>query len=405
MNDILQSRAQLCKNSLDSCLQNYATNRDPNQLVGQFLDQEGQDSPQYGIFGICIWMMLTHDSEITPISSLSNNCKSYLKEIVFDEQGDRNAIELKRVTLKITYGLEALGQHVDATQEFSELRDRLEKAQRPDGGWGFFIDSTEGHHIPTAMAIRGLRNQMNLAKRLIGGIKYLKEKVSSIENYYEKLFILNSMQIAIESNNKLKKELNIDVPKLIKRTIKALIKSVGLNPAQFANPLIVDYNDKEARTRYFRLSPNSVVLLESMVLISSKDLTYLRAYSGRKVFNEVAENLEDMHQFKTEITGLRASTGTYLFTQRVLDLIIHSREASNKPNWWKNFKGWFKVSISFGYNISWNFGILTLTSVLAIGLDYYSSAYNYDLYFLRNLFIGISIKSFLDIVKSLSKLN
>lgn len=405
MGDTLQQQAKDALVKLQDCLKWYSKNRHSNTYVGQFLDEEGCKNEQAGIYGMSIWLVLTNDIRTdSDILIIRNQCKEKLKEIVnkakaklsrsANIQPTSDEYEIRYIVPKICYAFEALNQLDDAKTEAGTLQKYISDAQKDDGSWGFLIGSNEGSSVITSLVLRSFKAEPSFIVNLKNGLDYIKTNFNNIGNLYERLFVLNTIQMLdkIETNRK------VDVEKYIKITIRDLYKEVYYNPTKFANPINIDYNDTGARrTRYFRI-PTDMILLESLTLISGSNLQYLHAHAGRRILKYLSDSLKKSSKFTKDTSGHRASVGFYFFVTSVLKLISDKR-TSRLSNFAKDIHGWFDCSISFGMDFTYNLLILIITLVILI------LASLYQVTVITQLFIGIFIKYLLDLFKSLYNLS
>lgn len=370
MNDI-QNAAQEILNYVDSCVGHYAEKRKLD-CVGQFLDQEGCENNQCGIYGMSGWLMLaSHNTSAAKVVQLTNACKQYLINLtnqinVADNDGshlselksrpESNLYELRFIVPKMIYAYEGLSRFNDCKAYSAQLQGYIIEAQRSDGSWGFFLDSANGSLFVTSFAVRAFWRDPSFQRNLLLGLRYLEQNYKNTSNLYERLFVLNTIQM-LDKRSDL--SVTRDHRAEIKNTIQQLIKSVYSNPTKSANPLNIDFND-EQRTRFIRI-PTDLILLESCFLLSGHRFLYLRSHIGRQVFKNVTECLQGPF-FSRDTSGHRAAIGTFVYIAEVMKSIVSARGANcRRWLWWPI--AWLCCSTAFGINFSFHALVFSLVCV------------------------------------------
>jgi hypothetical protein len=394
MSDIVHDRVKTAQAKIQELLEQYARKRDCAYYVGQFLDDEGCQNSQSGLYGMSVWLCLTSEINEGHVLELRESCKTKLKEIVnrvkrsrvVTPKADSEDYEVKNLTPKICYLFEALNQLNDAKDEAQYLLKLINESQQADSSWGFSLELGNGNPIVTSLVLRAFQNEPSFAANLKKAVVYLHSNTNQIKSFYEKLFVLNTIQIVNKSNMQVESDIKSTIKKIYGRPYYNLATSSLIN---------VDYTDSSGKTRYFRL-PTDMIFLESLALISGGNLEYLRVYEGKYIIDNLLENLNQSSKFTTDTSGHRASVGIYFFIDGVLKLISR-KKASRLPSWFKDIHGWMSYSLSFGIDLAWNLILFILASSLSLIFTFF------NITDLARIFLGILIKSLLDILKSISR--
>jgi hypothetical protein len=383
----LAERAAAAIKGIDTAFIRYAAAR-KTVGVGQFLDQEGCESPQIGIYGMSIWLLLTSAvANDANVKRLREECAQLLADATLGIAPDNNlgdeAIkralkhtdELKSIVPKMAYACAALftvpARHAAATT----LLDRLTTAQR-NGGWGFTTTATKPNVMPTALVARLLRGVSGREAILDHAVTYLRSELGAVSNPYAKLFVLNAIKHAKEDAVQARE---------IAAAISDLYVQVAKQPTKFPNPTIVDYQDN-ARTRYFRI-PSDVLLIESLAFLGGGWQLYLSAHTGRRVFDYLVASSVSMETFKVDATGHRAAME-----------LVRVRQSSDIWFWLARASGWFVSSTKFGVDFTWNLVLLLASFVAGVAFHYYDNQPA------RNVAGGIFAKSLSDGIRSIYQL-
>jgi hypothetical protein len=303
----LQNISTAGADKLISAVIDYATTRATanRDYVGQFLDKEGAKDDQLGIYGISIFLTITKDSYDTRISGLRTQCVTKIKywialadkyeltKINTDandkSQTDKaNSYELRNVIPKMCYTYEAC-YYQNLKTEASILERHLLDAQNSDGSFGFLTtdknQSEKSSILSTALVARLYFSHNTTNAKINDVLNYLKQNVIKMNNTFEQLYVLNSIQIILNQDSRLVKNGFTKNYESIQKTLKKLLTEVALNPSSFPNPINIDYNDS-GRTRYYRLY-SDLILIESLALAYPTNLHYLRGDLGERTLQKV----------------------------------------------------------------------------------------------------------------------
>jgi hypothetical protein len=285
----------------------YAKTRkaESHECVGQFLDREGARDNQFGIYGSSIFLTITKDSHDSRIADLRAQCSNKLKHWIelsnkYDllkrnhdandksQNDNANSYELKNVISKICYAYEAC-HYQSLKNETSILESHLLNAQHSDGSFGFLCtDINRGEKasmLSTALVLRLFFSHNTANSKINDALSYLKQNVIKVNNIFEQLYILNSIQIILNKDSQFLKNGFAKNHDEIRKTLKKLLTEVALNPTSFPNPINVDFNDS-GRTRYYRLY-SDLILIESLTLAYSTNLHYLRGDLGERALQKL----------------------------------------------------------------------------------------------------------------------
>lgn len=397
--------AKLSLNTYEKCLINYSTYRKENNFVGQFYDKEGAESLQYGLFGTSIFCIDSFSIKNDILLNLQNQSIEYLNDIVQKSNFKRtyknsHINEVKRIILKIGIVYKALLKYNIYKNSVESLLNRLKESQKNNGSWGFFTNSKKGHIVTTSIIIRTIENNEINSEIIIKGIYYILNNYKKNKNLFQSLYSLNSILIIIKENDLIRSKIKTNISRAIIKLIKKINSEIKLDPSIYPNPPIADYNDEKGRTRFYRLPPNSVILLESFTLVSNKNLFYLQNFTGKKIFDKTIKLFLQKNEFRKDLNGLRASTHSLHSTKESLELIIKQTD-SKLSKTTKRFIGWFINIFTFGTNITLNFNIFLGSIIISLIIHYYFVEFKYTI----NIFLGLSLKSLLDIINSIRKVS
>jgi hypothetical protein len=395
---------QKAKKSIDTyekCLVNYTKHRQQNEYVGQFYDNEGARANQFGLFGTSIYSIDAQSIENSEVRKLRGSCLDYLSDIVKKSNSKRqfkngHIDEVKRIILKIAIVYDALAISPKYKSESNILLDRLQNSQKTDGSWGFFNNSEYGDLTPTSIVIRSIKDNTNSGEYVLGGINFILANFKNNHNLFQVLFALNSILLAKNVNTILSKKVDSNIRKLIKQTIRRINTRIKSDPTAFPNPPIADYNDDYGRTRFYRLPPNSIILLESLILLSDKQMSYLQSFTGKKIFDKSVDLLIQKNEFYKDFNGLRASTHSLHSTIETLELVFLKSE-NRLPKILKKLNGWIKNILVFGANVSTNLYILLGSLIACVTIYFFLEEFMAGI----SIFLGLSVKTTLDIISSI----
>jgi len=383
----LRETAGLAVVGIDRALKEYARSRTVSG-VGQFLDDEGCTSMQFGLYGMSIWLLFTraarHDVEVARVQA---DCLQLLAAAV--DGGPlalpKHVEELKAVVPKMAYACAALYTSPSAHGQATALLQRLKTATKK-GGWGFSTTGDKPNVMATALVIRLLRGVSGNSFVLEDAVSYLRSELGGIQNPYAKLYVLTSLK-------------RVDEAKVTSSELSAAIAELYLQvakqPTKFPNPTIVDYQE-QARTRYFRI-PSDVILVEALAYLGGGWQLYLSAHTGRRVFGYLAAHCAALERFKLDAIGHRPSVGTYMYLRDAMEL-IKVRQTTEVSLPLARLAGWFAASAKFGLDFTWNLFALLGSGAGTMLLHYYGHTT------LRNILAGAFVKSLLDAGRSLWQL-
>lgn len=309
------------------------------KYVGQFLDQEGIHDSQYGIYGMSVFLILTKnsfDSRVIEIRTQNieklkfwiDSTKSYDLSNQTKDANDKtdsdksNVYELRCVIPKICHAIEACSLYTELSEQKKILASHLYNAQNVNGSFGFLTSEKDidlkTSLINTALVLRTYLIHSDNFEKKNNCINYLQNNFQKLNNVFEQLYILNSIQVAILKDTSLAKNELLKVKVNIQKNLKKIFHEVALNPTSFSNPINVDFNDSN-RTRYYRLY-SDLILIESLALAFPTNLYYLRGQIGERVLNKIWKCL-DMKSDR-DTTQHRISFGFYFNVYQILSTLI-----------------------------------------------------------------------------------
>jgi len=385
MESFVKKEAQASLNAIDACLQAYADGRDPQHRVGQFLDREGRNSAQAGVYGMSAWLLLTrHLQSHASIAALRQACARELAAAALGTSAESkfNA-DLARIVPKMAYGFAALATLAGAMHESNVLLQRILAAQnKQDGGWAFSIELAEPSNVMcTAITVRLMLGSPAAADAVKKATQFLRAALETVSDPLVRLFVLSTLAKASAA------------PKIseVAGAVKELYRKVSEHPTRYSNPTLVDYQDG-ARTRYIRI-PSDVILLEALSYLCGPWMLYLQAHSGRRTFRYVTSHTKSIQAFDIDANGNRASVGAYLYLQQTL-MTIRDRCTAQPWAWSARVSGWFAASARFGFDFTWNLIALFFSAVATLVFHWL----NWDP--IRNVTAGVAAKSLMDGMRS-----
>jgi hypothetical protein len=368
-------------------------------FVGQFLDPEGRDDDQFGVYGMSAWLLITPEiADVKHVADRREACRdglvAWTNASAIPAKADADGPdELARIIPKMAYALDALNScgGGEATQRaVGTLRSRIEGAQREsDGSWNFLVDPKGGSCIATAIVVKSLARHSNLSKVLERARQYLSDHVERIANPYEQLFVLT---VLCSSDTSVGKKATKTYRKSIKKTIRSVFQSIRRDPTQLANPLNVDFNDR-GRTRYFRM-PTDLLLLEALLLLSGPGLLYARAHAGKRLARRLVDNVCTGTEFSKDLSQHRASTGVYLHARAVL------LGMAQEPPWWLPY--WVlalcaPIAAAAAFGLSFSFNVAAVIGSGAIGFSFLQLGRKEWAF----LFFGLMLRTLADAIRSI----
>ena len=338
---ILPNLIQNGNKKLESTLVDYSQKRlaANRSFVGQFLDQEGIQDSQYGIYGMSVFLILTKNSYDYRVKDIRvQNIRKFIKWIDATSEYDlsnqetdandrtdsdkSNTYELRCVIPKICHGIEACSLYTELAQQKTILSTHLDNAQNANGSFGFLtsdknIDSKISL-INTALVLRTYLVHLDNTERRLNCINYLKDNLNKLNNVFEQLYVLNAIQVAIIKDPTLANNGLLKIKQTIRDNLKKVFHEVALNPTSFSNPINIDFNDAN-RTRYYRLY-SDLILIESLALAFPTNLYYLRGQIGERVLSKVWACLDKNSDKDT--TQHRMSFGFYFSVSQILSTLV-----------------------------------------------------------------------------------
>jgi hypothetical protein len=388
----IAEQARIAVQNLQTTLKSYAAGRPPHRFVGQFLDDEGRSSGQYGVYGMGSWVALAEDEKSAirnepEVRALTLDCKQELRRLVDDASTcghEPKASDLRVVIPKMCYAYLGLSRFLDCQTSANQLSGWVAAAQKHDGSWGYLTTSAAGCPEVTALVVRIFGAEQTLAGHLEKAIVYLRGVNASIPNLFLQLYVLNTL--VLHSNGSASR----DDRRTIKTTVAELLNQAFFNPSQFPNPINFDFNDVD-RTRYIRLSTD-VILLESLELVSGAHSLYVRGHPGRRVFKHLREVLDS--QPKKDGSGHRLTPPSALYLYQSLRPLTDTRQWHGLFGLIEKLAAYAVCSWAFGVNIEWN-----LIALVVCGIGLYFSIRSGNKVVIGG-FTGALIKTFLDTGKS-----
>jgi hypothetical protein len=255
----------------------------------------------------------------TKIYDLSNQSKDANDKTDSDKS---NTYELRCIIPKICHAIEACSFYNELSEQKIILANHLYNAQNTNGSFGFLTSDKDvdlkTSLINTALVLRTYLVNSDHSEKKLNCINYLKDNYSKLNNIFEQLYILNSIQVAILKDSSLAKNGLLKIKEVIQKNLKKIFHEVALNPTSFSNPINVDFNDSN-RTRYYRLY-SDLILIESLALAFPTNLYYLRGQIGERVLSKIWTCLDSKSDKDTTLH--RMSFGFYFNVYQVLSTLI-----------------------------------------------------------------------------------
>jgi hypothetical protein len=395
------------------------------KYVGQFIDTEGAKDAQFGIYGTSMFLVMSAHSDSEHFLSLKRQCKEILKkyvvasdynleirdlsgvpgyfkkesgEIVSAEESWLNSksevYEMKFVTSKACYALQALLLYPDCVTESEIMENAILKSQK-EGGWGYLLqDSYCSNIASTSLVLRSLKPRSRNKQAINEALQFIINNYSKEPNLFIQLYALNGVTAVLKSNADFQREFQFDYSGGLRKVIKQLYYAVKNNPTKFANPINIDFGDPIAgRTRYYRVSSN-LVLLESLFNLS-RSFHYLYIYTGKKVMNDLLGNIDQKALYVNDTSDHRASFGFYFSSFNILCSITQSKRVKRwiwfDKQWGKAQHAWY-----FGVDLRPQF-VIFLASVVVFPIAFYYINGEDRRYVYTALF-GIAVKLVADII-------
>jgi hypothetical protein len=385
---------QVALQNLFATLKTYATGRAVGARVGQFLDEEGRNQGQHGIYGMGSWIALADDDSSSirnepAVRRITDECQEELRRLVRQAKaGEKEAAPLRSVIPKMCYAHMGLEKFPDCQPEANFLSEWISQAQKPDGSWGYIVASSSGFPEITALVVRCFAREQTLSQEIHRAVEYLQKSYSSSNNPFLRLYALNTLLLHDPQNARAYKS-------AVKKGVAKLLNQAFFNPTQFPNPINLDFNDA-ARTRYIRISAD-VILLESLELISGSRRLYVRGHPGRRIFNHLMKTLASPPTRDT--TGHRLSPPSALYLHECLRRLTGTRQLSGVVGLIETGLAYLMCSWAFGVNIGWNLisvGVTVTGVIVALLIRSKFALGNV----LVGAFLGALLKSALDLGKS-----
>lgn len=334
------------RKGLSQSLLKYANDRNPGWFVGQFLDDDGRNNQQHGIYGMSAWLCITKDLEDPRVKNLREVCQNQLCAWVQAAKHSQVAnlalapespeYEVRWVAPKAAAALEALAQEPEATVEVRYLLDFLLAGRRGDHLWGFMLDASTASDLrATAMILRSVsvskpdKGWQELIDQSLGAVA---AEVENVRDSLYRLYILSTI-VSLSSNRRR----SADSRKMMAKDIAHIYSKNRSQPTAYAKPLNIDFHDL-TRMREIRL-PADAVFLEGLLLLSGKYHTIVEIGIGRQVCDKLTMCLAHV-PLNVDTSNDRASISTVLFSQRVLEAV--AKEAtSSVPSSVRRCLGWF----------------------------------------------------------------
>ncbi len=359
------------KNELVRALTDYATTRNEDYLVGQFMDRAGAEHSQRGVYGMSAWSILigefaefiSNEDIKEKALRLRTNCVKTLQQWVQD--GDKDSVnrdseayELKYVIPKICVAYQALRGLNSVPQEASVLKDRLLKARGIHSGWGFTTDAQEIHPISTCIVVRTLLEDQARICNIKDILEDLEARAKDIPDAYFLLYITTTILLCCQKYDLVSNNITLASQRAILRErLQFLLHSSAEAPLHPTCPINVDFYDSY-RTRYYRLQPD-LISLESLYLMSGPDLVYLKAYPGKPLLDKLLAVLE-AHPLAEDTYKSRMSFSTCLEIHHCLARLYNAQELKIS-----SFRANLYCFWSFA-GISANMAIMLIASLLLL---------------------------------------
>ena len=377
------------RDGLRTHLKWYRDNR-ANAFAGQFIDTEGCQSGQHGVYGMSSWCILSNEYNVDNTEKRLS-CLKEMERWVIEGEGenlatDRGPYELRNIISKICYGYSALSMSTEFDSVSTILTNRIvQSALAVDGSWGALVSSNEGDPVFTAMVLRTFEGNPAFPKdALLKAARTIREAAFKLTNPYKKLYVLNTLELL-----RPKTELS-SRRKDIERTLKKLHRSIWNNPISFVNPTIVDFNDVD-RTRYYRFA-SDLIMLESMSIISSNRYDMIMSNVG----GALLENMFEVVKTNIPISDTsrhRSSFGNYLYMHRVTQIILKKDEYESSP-FTDVVVSKFKTAQMFGIGFSLNFYSMLVLFVIMTITYFFSKP-------IATVTFGVFLKTLFDLASSL----
>jgi len=385
---------------IQETLTSYAADRKPTTFVGQFVDNEGRlDGSQFGIYGMSAWAYLTRTATNDKVKGLRSGCLAKLRAWVSEaKDGDLKELrrdpksspyELRFLAPKAAAVLEGFSRDTGSRQEAAWLRDHLLEVRRPDALWGMRLGPCEEKSlVATAQILRGLRVG-DSTDDLTVSVTQLRAEVLNEPNACVRLYLQSTIVLMTADAEQRKKARKDMWP-----TIREVVRTAGEQPFAFANPYNFHFHDS-ARVRYFCL-PTDIVLLEALVLVSGKNLIYVSAHVGRRLFDRLTEALKPV-PIQVDTIRQRPAFSTLAYYQQVLSLMNERLNSDGTVLWplVNRAVAWVSCNWALGMALRWHVIAFLLSAVIAL-----VSLHNkWDV--VNGIATGAMVKSIIDIVGNL----
>jgi len=310
----------------------YTTKR----YVGQFVDSEGIQSTQHGVYGMSAWLALcgSLDPEIV---ALRDSCRSALGQWITEsaEPGVENdpnceAYELKYVIPKICFAYRAMM----ATQNEEAARIMLSRVKDagPHGSWGPLSNSGRNERNPwtTALVVRTFKSAPGFEPLLKSALNYLYHHHKILENPCLRLYVLNTIAIADPIHELVAGVTAKDLKEAITKGVRDVRSTLVRDPLSLSNPITLHFSDdRGGRIRYYRF-PGDLIVLESLLMISNPIAKYYDSHIGARIGERLSSILAGPHELALDTCGDRTSFPTCLYIRDLLETIRNrGTEAQN----------------------------------------------------------------------------
>ena len=360
------------------------------ELVGQFIDRDGIESDQRGIYGTAGWLFLVSTpTPQSPYYKLWTDCKECLVAWTLNQQPNESESEISRdfnacveeltnVIPKICAAWQALNR-TDENSSADRLYDRVKKSHHaPEGKWGFLVSSGPTP-ISTALVVRTFRNNSHFANHYLGkALNFLRKEAENkdISNPFTMLYVLNTIAIAQRELQTGAFDDRAKIAHLIRNTIRNLKYGIHHNPTEFANPVPIEFNDNVGhRLRYLRF-PGDLILLESLAILSTLRSTCFSIGPGARIWSRLRTTIESENTPEKDTTGDRLSISTCIYINEVLSSLLVIPHSTKVFRPFKFLATWINAALIFGPVISWNLAAFIFIAGIAI-YGYWKSQSNW----------------------------
>ncbi|ESZ51698.1 hypothetical protein X731_03690 [Mesorhizobium sp. L2C054A000] len=389
------------RNNLTTSLADYAAKRARlhppyGQLPGEFLDQDGAKTHQFGLTAIALWIAISdHSDTIDSITSLINRCKEVFGDTrrgaIKDPLLEKLQEHYRSILVKRCLCLLALETPAELEQEIQFLLENTAGPKQRYAGWQPTLraesdrrsnnggaagksetttaeqsDPEEGanskdaaNNLITAyvlMAIADAMQRFDLkADGLSTEVRARLEQVldthrananrvsdSGAYNHpIHSLFYINCIY-RMRSLGFSGEDLN-DVRQDLRRLLVKIYNASAIDPAYVGTEIIAFYTDS-GKDRYFRFNIDAI-LLESHFFAYGETLAAFQNMRGKLIFQRVMKNYS-RSDFRIDSNGQRLTIYAAYHVLRVIRLLQGAVDNRRSDKWWGRIANWWSLTVA-----------------------------------------------------------